>query len=117
MRKMTTVTTFIQDLSYLLDKDESCSLQEVKRHIEDKDVIGWLEQKYPFGSEKGLDFSLFKESHREYIHESLYKILGGYDGQERRKWGIENNGLALLVSWSIEVVRDIDQPGKEWIED
>lgn len=122
MRKMTTITTFIQEISYLLDKGISFSIDEVNRHIENKDVVNWLEQEFPFGSENGVDFSLFKQPHRDYIHNELESYWGGYAGDERRKWGIENNGLCILLSWSIEVVRDLygrsggNRIEEEWIE-
>lgn len=107
VRKITAITMFIQDISHLLDKKIEFSVEEVNNHIENKDVIDWLEREFPFGSENGLDFSMFKENHRNWIHEELESIWGGYNGQERRKWGIENNGLCLLISWSTEIVRDI----------
>ncbi|KGR89080.1 hypothetical protein [Lysinibacillus boronitolerans] len=107
MRKITTITTFIHECSYLIDKKVEFSVQEVNKHIENKDVLEWLEKEFPSGSDIIVDFSMFKDSHRAWIHEELYSLLVGYEGQERRKWGIENNGLCLLISWSIEVVRDI----------
>ncbi|WP_138859089.1 hypothetical protein [Exiguobacterium mexicanum] len=106
MRKITIVTTLIQYLSYLLDNKVVFSVKEVNDHIEKKDVIDWLEKEFPHGSENGLDFSLWRDNHKSWLHDELYSIWGGYVGQERRKWGIEHNGLCLLISWSIEVIRD-----------
>jgi hypothetical protein len=40
----------------------------------------------------------------------LQSIYGGYAGQERRKWGIENKGLCLLVAWTMEII----QQGSGW---
>ena len=110
---MTVVTMFIQDLSFLLDKKVEFSVEEVNKHIEDKDVIDWLEETFPNGSEKGLDFSLWENKHRNWLHEKLENIWGGYAGSERRKWGIENNGLCLLISWATEIVRECDFDTKE----
>lgn len=123
MRQITVITTFIHEMSFLVDKGISFSIEEVNSHIENKDVVDWLEKEFPFDSQKGIDFSLFRQSHREYIHEKLESIWGGYAGQERRKWGITNNGLCLLISWSIEIVRDIYgrddglRNDEEWIRD
>ncbi|MEK4083764.1 hypothetical protein [Psychrobacillus sp. FSL K6-1415] len=107
VRKITAITQFILELSDLLDKKVKFTVDEVNNHIENKDVIDWLERELPLGSENGLDFSLFKKNHREWIHEELNSYWGGYAGDERRKWGIENNGLCLLISWSTEIVRDL----------
>lgn len=107
VRKITAITTLIQELSYLLDNKVEFTLEEVNNHIENKDVIDWLEREFPFGSENGLDFSLFQKKHRDWIHEELESYWGGYAGQEGRKWGIRNNGLCLLISWSVEIIRNI----------
>lgn len=107
MRPITTVTAFIQDLSYLVDKGLIHSIEEVNHHIENKDVLDWLEKEYPFRSKNGVDLSLFKQEDRDFIHNELESIWGAYSGEERRKWGITQNGLCLLISWSIEIVRDL----------
>lgn len=107
LRPMTAVTQFIQELSDLVDKGLVHSIEEVNSHIENKDVIDWLESEYPFGTENGLDLSLFAREDRDFIHNELESIWGGYAGQERRKWGITQNGMCLLISWSTEIVRDL----------
>lgn len=120
MRKITTITGLIQELSCLLDKNVEFSIEEIYNHIENKDVIDWLEREFPFGSKNGLDFSMFKKKHRDWIHEELESIWGGYAGRES-KWGIQNNGLCLLISWSIEIVRNIhgdsdpEENPEEWL--
>ena len=40
----------------------------------------------------------------------LQSIYGGYAGQERRKWGVENKGLCLLIAWTTEII----QRGSGW---
>jgi hypothetical protein len=107
MRKSTTSTTFILELSVLLDKGITYPIDVVNKHIENKDVIDWLEKEFPFGTPNGIDFSMFAQKHRDYLHDGLESIWGAYVGSERRKWGISNNGLCLLLSWTIEMVRDV----------
>lgn len=94
----------------MLDKGISYTIEEVRQHIEDKDVLDWLEVQFPFNNPDGpsLDFSMFKREDRDFLHNGLEEILGGYYGQEKRKWGIERNGLCLLVSWTTEIVRGIN---------
>jgi hypothetical protein len=40
----------------------------------------------------------------------MYQMYGGYAGNERRKWGIENLGLCLLLAWTNEII----QQGSGW---
>lgn len=105
MRKSTTVTQFIQEITVLLDKGAVRTIQEVHVQIEKKNIIDWLEEEYPIDIFKA-DFSLFQRKHRDYIHEHLYGLWEAYAGEERRKWGIEENGLCLLISWATEKIRE-----------
>lgn len=107
VRKTTLVTTFIQDLSYLLDKKVEFSVEEVNTHIENENVLDWLELEFPPTAEISLDFSLLDRTNRDWFHENLEATWCAYAGQESRKWGIENNGLCLLISWSIEILRNL----------
>ncbi|MGO4181206.1 hypothetical protein AB4Z17_08500 [Paenibacillus sp. TAF43_2] len=104
MRKSTTLTQFIQEISVLLDKGSIRTIAEVHEHIERKDVIDWIESEFPIDA-NGADFSMFEERHRSYIHEFMYELWEVRAGDERRKWGIENNGLCLLISWATEHIR------------
>lgn len=112
MRDITAATQFIQEISILLDQGAIRSLEEVKKHIENKDVIDWLQREYPM--EKAIvDFSMFQEKERALIHDALERTYGGYAGDERKTWGIERNGLCLLISWTTELIRDIYGRGRE----
>ncbi|WP_153124653.1 hypothetical protein [Peribacillus tepidiphilus] len=110
MRKITCITSFIQEISALIDSGESYSVEEIYKHIEDKDLVDWLEKTYPFGTENGLDLSMYKSSDRDFLHDEYESFWGGYYGQHYRKWGIKNNGLNLLVSWGIDISRNIKDP-------
>ncbi|OUS76588.1 hypothetical protein B1748_10840 [Paenibacillus sp. MY03] len=107
MRQSTAITQFIMEIAFLLDKGVKYSLEEVNRHIEDKNVIEWLEKEHPFGTDIGLDFSMFEHDDRKFIHDGLESYWGGYAGRERRKWGITDNGLCILICWSTEMTRDL----------
>ena len=39
------------------------------------------------------------------IDAKLNDILAAQRGNERRKWGIENSGLCLLVAWANEIMQ------------
>ena len=59
-----------------------------------------------FSGEKG---SLYFEDIQIY-HKHMQDIYYGYAGQHRRKWGVENNGLNLILAWTNEII----QQGKNW---
>lgn len=105
MRKSTTLTQFIQEVAVLLDKGAIRSIENVHSHIEQKNLINWLESEFPI-NEYGIDFSLFQNKERDYIHNHLFSLWEVRAGDERRKWGIENNGLCLLISWVTEKIRE-----------
>ncbi len=109
MRKITAITQFIQEVSALIDRGFSYPIELVREHIENKDVIDWLKQESK--DIAGVCFSIFdnetEKENIEFIHNKLYDYFCGYYGDEKRKWGITNNGLCLLISWSTEIIRDI----------
>jgi len=65
-------------------------------------VLDWLEKR--FGTDMDLSLYRGRPSAHE-ITKGLRQILGGYGGRERRKWGIENNGVCLLIAWVNELVQ------------
>jgi hypothetical protein len=107
---LTDLTFLILNLNSLVDRDlhKGVSLEEAKQHIECGDVLGWLEEKYGVD----MDLSIYRDrpSAKE-ITEGLRQILGGYSGRERRKWGVENNGICLLIAWVNELVQQ-----RQWKE-
>ena len=107
MRKMTAITYLIHEIAYLLDKGIVYSIDEVEKHIDSKDVIDWLENEFPLSGDVVVDFSIYEAHDKVFIHDNLYAWYGGYAGKERKKWGIENNGLCILICWLTEMVFDV----------
>jgi hypothetical protein len=95
------------EISVLLDKGEIISLKEVSHHIEEMDLIDWLEQKYPYDKGQGLDLSLLNTQFRQFFQEKILTYRMSYGGDESRKWGVKQNGLCLLICWASELTRDI----------
>jgi hypothetical protein len=98
------LTFLILQLNKQVDRDlhKGVSVHEVEQHIEEGDVMGWLGEKF----KGGIDLSIYRErpSARE-ITKGLQDLLGGYAGRERRKWGIEHNGICLLIAWVNELIQ------------
>lgn len=114
--KLTALTLIILKLNHLIDsgKYDQITIEDAHKAIEQKRIIPFLTE-----STKGdSDFSLYGAdgpwaSFVEYYHEQMYQIYGGYAGNERRKWGIENLGLCLLLAWTNEII----QQGAGWYPD
>lgn len=104
--RLSTLTYFVLEVNAALDTGlfDDISIGEVQQHIESKDVIPWLSK--ALGEE--IDLSLFDDESTNTLHEQLLDILGGYKGQEGRKWGVEHRGLCLLVAWGVECIQRKD---------
>ena len=101
--KLGYLTMMICNLNAIVDSGRhlGVSMEEAHRWIRHGEVFSRLESQF-----KGaVDFSLFDATLRARISEELQSILGGYSGDERRKWGVENNGICLLIAWTNEIVQ------------
>ena len=82
------------------------TLQQVGEQIEKGGVLAWLADT----AKDDIDLSVFLRSdtygdfNSEY-EAALLDIWSAYSDQGRRKWGIENSGLCLLLTWTIEILK------------
>ncbi|MFZ0468064.1 MAG: hypothetical protein WAL92_04010 [Thiogranum sp.] len=51
-----------------------------------------------------LDVETYPNFEAEY-EAGLQALFGGYAGREREKWGVEHSGLCLLLTWTIELLK------------
>jgi hypothetical protein len=94
------LTFLVLGLNAAIDQGKTTTLAKAKEHIQTGDVFDWL------NAEFSVDTSLVRGRPEGLeIVQGLQAILGGYDGKERRKWGVENNGLALLLAWINELIQ------------
>ena len=105
-KKITTLTQLIQELSAALDSANQVSVEEVKDHILQQDLIPWLRNSL---QGEGIDLSVFLEDEVKYLHTEFESMVVAYNGNERRNWGIEKNGLCLLISWATEAIRQLPE--------
>lgn len=131
------LTLLILHLNHAIDtgKYQDISVEEAEDHIRAGDLFVWLQDK--LGND--IDLSLHtpvidlgapehlegkeatewikgqvshskqaKKTQAEII-ERLQGILEAYGGDERRKWGVQNSGLCLLLAWVNELVQQ-----EEW---
>jgi len=92
-------------------KYQDITIEEVKREIEKGTVLEYV-------AERGgtdIDLSLITKAEtwpnfRSFYIEHLQSIYNAYSGNERRKWGVQNSGLCLLLAWTNEII----QQGSGW---
>lgn len=111
--KLTALTLLILEINHLIDtgKYDHITIQDIGRHLEDETIFEYLKEV----TANDIDLSLlvadspypgFKDFYIDYM-KSMYNA---YSGNERRKWGIENKGLCLLLAWTNEII----QQGSGW---
>lgn len=111
--KLTALTLLILELNHLIDsrKYDDLTIDEVYDWIEEEKIIPLLKKR----TEGDSDLSLYgKEgpysNFSVFYHEQMKQLAGGYAGEHRRKWGVENLGLCLLLAWTNELI----QQGAGW---
>ena len=102
MVKINLLAGLIFGLNALIDRGLSIPLKEVKSLCEEKRMIEALKQKFPF-KKTGLDLSLLKRGTREELDEIFCDMAITID--ERKKFGVENNGLCLLIAYVQEQIQ------------
>ena len=112
--KLLQLTHLILQYNSLIDsgKYDDITISDVHKHIETGTVLRFIEER----AGGDVDFSLhlsasaadpsFEEYYVRYLRATYY----AYAGDERRKWGVENRGLCLLVAWTNEII----QQGGGW---
>lgn len=106
--KISALTSLILQINSLIDsgKYSDITINDIHKAIERKRVLRFIKERV--GSD--VDLSIHLESNTYGSFESYYEvqlenIYGGYAGQERRKWGVENSGLCLVLAWTNEIIQ------------
>lgn len=111
--KLTALTLLILELNHLIDskKYDDITIDEVYRWIDQEAILPSLKRRTAGDS----DLSLFGEdgpysNFASFYHDQMKRLAVGYAGNHRRKWGVENLGLCLLLAWTNELI----QQGAGW---
>jgi hypothetical protein len=97
-------TLLILQLNSLVDAGKSLPITDVGTHIDDGSILEWLAHAFP-GPE--LDLSIYQQS-------DLYKPAKMVDFLQRlhnaygprKKFGVERNGLCMLIAYCNEAVQE-----------
>lgn len=105
------LTFLILQLNSVLDtgRYDGVPISEVHAAIKRGAVLRSLKERCG----EDIDLSLFLGPHGDREFEPWYEkklqdIYGAYAGNERRKWGVENRGLCLLIAWTNELIQQGD---------
>ena len=111
--KLTAFTHLILELNSMLDtgRHDTITVAEIRQHIEDGSILRFIRER----GGKDIDLSILLDAGTYGNFEAFYvsylqSICGAYAGNERRKWGVENRGLCLLIAWTNEII----QQGSGW---
>lgn len=105
MVKINRLTYLTFELNALVDKGFSMPLKEAKQLCEEKKIFEELQRRFSF-KETGLDLSLIMKSEPK-TQEELSDIFAdmAIAVPERRKFGVEKNGLCLLIAYAQEQIQ------------
>ncbi len=103
--KLSFLTAFIFDLCTAIDRNMHglISAEEVKDRIATGDLFPYLERR--IGKTPGIGTFLKDPKLADDFIAKLRDISEEYGGVARRKWGIENNGICLLIVWTAEIIQ------------
>lgn len=108
------LTLLILQYNKLIDsgKYDDITISEVHRHIEDGTVLRFIKRRAADDVDLSLHLSASAadQSFEQYYARYLRATYEAYKGNERRKWGVQNRGLCLLVAWTNEII----QQGGGW---
>ena len=88
-------------------KHQGVTFDEVKRAIGSGDLFNWLKHRF-IGH---MDISIYegdRASVAREINQALEDAADGVSGRERKKMGVENNGVCLLAALVTEVIQRRD---------
>lgn len=88
----------------LISRGRKETISEIEKQMENENILHYIREKY--ADELYNPFSDNSQYNYEDWNKALAKYSGWIEGQERRKYGIENedDGLLLLVALILELV-------------
>lgn len=99
MKFPTTFTYLSFYFNSLIDEGKKIEVEDLKTHLEKKDLFDWMKIKY----RDSLDISLFSPKQLSAI-ENLF--LDQYESVDaNRKFGVQNNGLCFLVAYCPNLIQ------------
>lgn len=94
-------------LSALADSrnTDDVTLNDVKTHAREGDLIEFLTEKAGGVFASGFLEGPSTKEFRAWYVKKICENCDAMDGRERRKYGIENRGICLLISYTAEIIQ------------
>lgn len=106
--KVTALTGLILQVNKAIDsgKYNNITISDVHNAIDSHRLLRFIGER----CREDVDLSIYFESNaygdfEEYYEEKMTQIYNAYAGDERRKWGVENLGLCLVLAWTNEIIQ------------
>lgn len=106
--KVTALTGLILQINKVIDsgKYTDITISEVHNAIDSQELLRFIKKRC--GGD--VDFSIYFDSRaygdfEDYYEGKMNQIYNAYAGDERRKWGVENLGLCLVLAWTTEILQ------------
>jgi len=88
-------------LNALLDCGSALDIDDTRKHIGDGSLFNWLTE--TFGND--IDLSLYRPDDEATVLDLFESVANA--ANSRRKFGVERNGLALLVAYCFEGLQQL----------
>ncbi len=97
-------------LSSMLDSGEhdDITIKQVKDHARTGDLIDFLKSKN--GGSFAMNVTDISPVFRKWYTDQMADNCHAMSGRERRKYGVENRGLCLLISYTAEILQQDKAP-------
>ena len=102
MRSELRYTYLAFELTHLLDGGVVVDIDETRERLDDGTALDWLEERFA-GEPHHFDPSLYSPEEREIVVRSLANVALAVNA--RKKFGVEKNGIALLLACAIQVIQ------------
>jgi len=105
--KVSSLTSLILQVNSAIDsgKYASISISDVHSAIEQRSLLKFLTTACKGNIDLSLHLSNNLGNFEAYYESAIGRIYDAYAGDERRKWGIQNQGLCLVLAWTNEIIQ------------
>ncbi|MFY0683525.1 MAG: hypothetical protein JXR20_03170 [Balneola sp.] len=109
--KHTALTLLILQINKLIDtgKYDDITIDDIYKNIDEGTLLQFLKNKCSDDIDLSHHLKGIENFEKLYM-EHLQSFYDAYAGQHKRKWGIKNKGLCLVLAWTNEIL----QQGSEW---
>ncbi|WP_207869392.1 hypothetical protein [Pseudomonas sp. 51_B] len=106
--EITALTGLILQINKVIDsgRHNNITISDIHSAIESGKTLRFLKEQC--GNDIDLSFLLDSSVYGDFealYEEQISQIYNGYAGDERRRWGVQNLGLCLVLAWTNEIIQ------------